>query len=133
MAAGLKVKLGQDDSVSAQEVKRLLEQYINIRRFYYGDYYPLTPYSQDNTVWLAWQFDCPEDGEGMVQAFRREESVYESAQFKLRGLSPDANYTIGNIDFCGSEDITGRVLMEKGLVVSIPDRPGAVVITYKKK
>jgi alpha-galactosidase len=133
MAAGLKVKLGQDDSVSAQEAKRLLEQYIKIRKFYHGDYYTLTPYSQDNTVWLAWQFDCPEDGEGMIQAFRREESVYESAQFKLRGLSPDANYTVRNIDVCGSEDITGRVLMEKGLVVSIPDRPGAVVITYKKK
>ena len=142
MTAGLMTRLwdvenpdedGEGDAEMAHDAKRLLEQYLNIQKFYYGDYYPLTQYSQDNTVWLAWQFDCPEDGEGMVQAFRREESVYESGQFKLRGLSPDANYTVRNIDSCGSKDITGRVLMEKGLVVSIPDRPGAVVITYKKK
>jgi alpha-galactosidase len=134
MTAGLMTRLwNEGDAEMANDAKRLLEQYLDIQKFYYGDYYPLTPYSQDNTVWLAWQFDCPEDGEGMVQAFRREESVYESAQFKLRGLSPDANYTVRNIDSCGSEDITGVVLMEKGLVVSIPDRPGAVVITYKKK
>lgn len=134
MTAGLMTRLWDEgDGEMAHDAKRLLEQYLSIQKFYYGDYYPLTPYSQDNTVWLAWQFDCPEDGEGMVQAFRREESVYESAQFKLRGLSPDANYIVRNIDSCGSEEITGRVLMEKGLVVNIPGQPGAVVITYKKK
>ena len=35
-----------------------------------------------------WQFDVPEKGEGVVQAFRRAESVYEAARFKLRGLDP---------------------------------------------
>lgn len=94
--------------------------------------YPLTPYSLDDDVWIAWQFDCPDIGEGMVQTFRRKKSVYESAQFKLRGLSSDGQYTVNNIDAHGLEKIAGNDLMEKGLVVSIPDSPGAVVITYKK-
>jgi hypothetical protein len=28
--------------------------------------------------------------------------------------------------------MTGSELIENGLVVNIPDRPGAVIITYKK-
>jgi len=81
---------------------------------------------------MAWQFDCPEDGEGMVQAFRREKSVCESARFKLTGLDLNANYTVKNIDACDSQEMSGGELMEKGLFVSIPEQPGAVIITYKK-
>lgn len=68
----------------------------------------------------------------MVQAFRRENSVYESARFNLRGLEPDAHYTVKNMDAQNSNEMTGRELMENGLVVNIPDQPGAVVIKYKK-
>ena len=67
-------------------LRRVLGQWRQYAPYYFGDYYPLTPYSLDPKVWIAWQFDCPEQGEGMVQAFRRAESVYESARFTLRGL-----------------------------------------------
>ena len=30
------------------------------------------------------------------------------------------------------QDFTGSELMEKGLVVSIPNQPGAVIITYER-
>ena len=114
-------------------MRRLTEDFRQVADYYLGDYYPLSPYSLENDVWMAWQFDCPEIGEGMVQAFRREKSVYESARFKLRGLAPDARYTVKDIDTCDSEEMTGSELMEKGLVISISNQPGAVIITYKKK
>jgi alpha-galactosidase len=56
-------------------LRRLVEQWRKVAPYYYGDYYPLTPYSLDKTAWIAWQFDCPEQGEGMVQAFRRDGSL----------------------------------------------------------
>ena len=56
--------------------------------FYYGDYYPLTGYSQARDVWMAYQLDRPDLGEGLVVALRRPESPYESARFPLRGLEP---------------------------------------------
>ncbi|MDP4292547.1 MAG: alpha-galactosidase, partial [Bacteroidota bacterium] len=49
--------------------KKSLDQYVSIRDYYLGDDYPLTPYSQAQDVWMAWQLNCPENGEGMVQAF----------------------------------------------------------------
>ena len=52
-------------------IRRVMGQWREFAEYYYGDYYPLTSYSLENDVWMAWQFDCPELGEGMVQAFRR--------------------------------------------------------------
>ncbi len=131
MTAGLMTKLWEEnDGEMAQEAKRLLEQYLSIQQFYYGDYYPLTSYSQDDNVWMAWQFNLPEDGEGMVQAFRREKNTDASAQFNLKGLEPDAHYTVKDIDVSSSKEMTGRELMENGLVINIPEQPGAVIITY---
>jgi len=113
-------------------IRKLMGQWRQFADNYFGDYYPLTPYSLENTVWMAWQFDRPEAGEGVFQAFRRAESVYESARFKLRGLDPDARYAVANLDAPGSTEMTGRELMERGLAISIKEQPGAVVITYKR-
>jgi len=113
-------------------LRRLYNQWRQISVCYRGDYYPLTPYSRDNKAWIAWQFDLPEQGQGVVQAFRRGESIYEVARLHLHGLEPDVRYELTNLDKPGSTKMTGRELTEKGLPVSIPERPGSVVITYKK-
>ena len=52
-------------------VRRIYDDCRKVAPYMLGDYYPLTPYSLDNSLWIGWQFDCPEKGEGMVQAFRR--------------------------------------------------------------
>ena len=65
-------------------LRRLIAQWRQVSPNYYGDFYPLTPWNRDDHTWLAWQFDRPEQGEGMVQVFRRHNSFYESARFKLR-------------------------------------------------
>ena len=55
-----------------------------------GDYYPLTPYSLAEDGWMAWQFDRPDLGEGMVQAFRRAQSHEDQHDvLSLRARSDD--------------------------------------------
>lgn len=113
--------------------RRVVNHWRQFGRYFLGDYYPLTPYSQDKKVWMAWQFDCPEAGEGLVQAFRREESREASVRLKLHGLDSNTTYTLTNLDIAGATEVTGRELLEVGLPIRIPDRPGAVIITYAKK
>jgi alpha-galactosidase len=113
-------------------LRRLFAQRQQMSDCYYGDFYPLTPYSRARDVWMAWQFDRPEDGHGVVQAFRRDQSPYESARFKLRGLDPRAKYAVGDIGSKARREITGRELMEKGLVVEIREQPAAAVIAYQR-
>ncbi len=113
-------------------LRRVMGQWREVAEYFLGDYYPLTPYSLENDVWIAWQFDCPEQGAGLVQAFRRGDSVYESARFRLRGLEPDAVYTVRNLDEPGSVTMAGRELAEPGLSIAIDQQPGSVMIIYQR-
>jgi len=81
---------------------------------------------------MAWQFDRPEAGQGIIQAFRRSESVQKSALFKLRGLDPGARYSVA--DFDGKKRVLrGAQLMEDGLDVRVAKKPGAALIIYNKR
>ncbi|HWI59831.1 MAG TPA: alpha-galactosidase, partial [Bacillota bacterium] len=113
-------------------LRKLVAEREQVVPNYYGDYYPLTRWSAEPEAWIGWQFDRPENGKGVVQAFRRPQSVYESARFKLRGLEPDKMYAITHFDVAGTTEVSGRELTEKGLLVTIPDKPGAVIITYSR-
>jgi alpha-galactosidase len=113
-------------------IRRATGQWRAVADNYLGDYYPLTAYDPSDHAWMAWQFDRPERGEGLVQAFRRSNSALNSAEFELHGLQPDARYEISNADVPGTQILTGRELMQKGLIVSLKDKMSAAVISYKR-
>ena len=113
--------------------RQLFNQLREIQPYYLGDFYPLTPYSLSNDAWAAWQYDRPETHEGCVQAFRRPDSSFEAARFKLRGLDAGTSYVVTDLDRPNETvTLTGKELMEHGLLINIPARPGAAVFTYKK-
>lgn len=64
---------------------------------------------------MAWQFDRPETGEGMVHVFRRHNSFYESARFRLLGLDVEANYLVCNLETGVQELHSGLALLDDGL------------------
>ena len=64
---------------------------------------------------MAWQFNRPETGTGMVQMFRREKSAEAVKTFRLNGLDPTADYEVTDLD-CGTpRRISGKDLMNRGL------------------
>jgi alpha-galactosidase len=97
-----------------------------------GDYYPLTPYSLTNDAWIGWQFDRPEEGDGVIQVFRRGDSIYRAAELKLHGLDGKKDYTITDLDTNKSTKARGRELMEQGITVEIAQKPGAALLAYKE-
>ena len=119
-------------SIDYALLKRLVSQWREVSGDYFGDYYPLTPYDVTTKAWIAWQFNCPDAGQGMVQAFRRPESSVEAMRFQLNGLDPDAEYKVTNLDEPGSNDFSGRELMGKGLLVRLSQKPESALLVYKK-
>ncbi len=113
-------------------LRKLTAQWREVADCYLGDFYPLTGYSLDDTQWMAWQFDLPEEGRGLVQAFRRAKSPYEVSRFRLAGLDPDARYSVANVDVSASKERTGRQLMSEGLQISLATTASAAVITYER-
>jgi alpha-galactosidase len=100
--------------------------------FYRGDFYPLGSYSTEPIAWMAWQYHRADLGAGLVQAFRRQNSTDSFAVYHLRGLEPDARYIVKNLDHARTRETTGRKLIQEGLIISLPSKPDAAVITYKK-
>jgi alpha-galactosidase len=126
-------------------LRSLVEELKQVRPYYYGDYYPLLPCSSDADCttgasnersaafeWAAWQFNRPEQGDGMVQAFRRDKNNDLMKDMRLRGLDPTATYEVTDLDGGPPNRISGRDLMQKGLHVEIAGKPGAAIITYKR-
>jgi alpha-galactosidase len=113
-------------------LRRMVEEFRQIEMYLTGDFYPLTPYSRANNVWMAWQFDRPETGSGVVQAFRRADCGDATARLRLRGVEPSAHYAVMDLDARVSRRMTGRELMDEGLPVNLPQRPAAAVLVYKK-
>jgi alpha-galactosidase len=100
------------------KLRQLFSQWRELAPNYYGDFYPLTPWSRDDSAWIGWQFDRPESGQGIVQVFRRERSFYETAHLKLHGLNPAARYVFQPLEDRTQEQVyPGRDLLETGLPV----------------
>jgi alpha-galactosidase len=120
----------RDSDYSA--LRKLFGQWKQLSDFWMGDYYPLTPYASGNDAWMAWQFDRPDKAAGVVQVFRRGESIYESARLKLKGLDPSTKYQVWEIDSDKAIVYTGQELTDVGLLVSERSQPAARVILYRR-
>lgn len=121
-----------NDASTSSLVGSQISRMRQINHLFHGDFYPLTPYSVSTSDWLATQYNRVEIGEGLVQAFRRQNNGTANQTFKLRGLERGKNYLIRNWDVVGTRTITGDQLMDMGLPVTLTTRPGAAVITYEK-
>jgi alpha-galactosidase len=118
------------DRLPFQAVKQKLEQYLRIRHLFLGDYYPLTEYSHAKDAWLAYQFDRPDLGEGLVVAFKRPLSPFSDAVFPLHGLDAAARYMVSNLDTGERVALAGTELMAPGLAIHLEARPDSALIVY---
>jgi alpha-galactosidase len=113
--------------------RRTLAQYLDVRKYYYGDYYPLTAYSQARDVWMAYQLDRPDLREGLVVVLKRPESPYAAARLPLRELDAAAQYEIRDLDSGRLTTAAGADLMRQGLPVALEKRPDSALIVYRRK
>lgn len=108
-----------------------MAEFRELRGFAYGDYYPLTAYATNDEVWAAFQWDRPEEGDGIVVAFRRPQAVRSSIEVKLGGLEPDADYELDFVDYGVRLVKSGRELAA-GLILKIAEAPGSMLIKYRR-
>ncbi len=119
---------------SQLEMQTIMQDYKRLRPYYYGDYYPLTPNIDitSDAIWLAYQQNRPDKGDGIILAFRRPDCQIENITVKLRGLEPDVRYTLLFEDTGVKLVKTGDELM-KGLVLENKEKAGSLLISYKKE
>jgi alpha-galactosidase len=115
------------------EAKKSIEQYVSIQKYFYGDFYPLTDYSQTEDAWFAYQCDLPGEAEGIIAIVKRRLSEFTQAIFPLKGISASIAYTVTNLNNGEVQTLSGNELIEKGFVVTLVNRPDSAVFRYQRR
>ncbi len=108
-----------------------MAEFRALRDYLYGDYYPLTEYATGDDAWAAFQWDRPEERDGIVLAFRRPQAPQAAITVKLGGLEAGADYEVNYEDYGVVVVKSGRELAE-GLTLKIAEAPGSMLIKYRR-
>ncbi len=124
------IETGADLPVN--KIRQLMAEAVAMRKYFYGDFYPLLSFSLAADAWAAWQYDRPDLAEGMVVAFRRHECPFPNWQAKLKALDPEAEYDLYSWDDHSTRRVYGKALMTEGIGITIEEKPGSVLFVYKR-
>lgn len=127
--AGVGTRLDRPDFAA---FRRQLSDHQQVAKFFYGDYYPLTQYSKEQNVWMAWEFFRPEQNDGVIQAFRRENNQHYDAKLRLHGLKSSARYEFTDLDSGKKTEWKGSELMDQGLPLYAAAPRTALILTFKE-
>jgi alpha-galactosidase len=116
---------------SVPELQKYFQDFKRLRPYFYEDYYPLSTYMTGDNAWMAYQLNRQKSNDGVVFAFRRQDCQIESINIKLRGLDEKAVYELFYEDYEIKTKMSGAELMN-GINISIPVKPGSLLISYKK-
>lgn len=112
-------------------IRKYAEEYKRARPYFSEDFYPLTTMGTQKDIWCAMQFNRPEQNDGLVEVFRREDAPYETAAFVLHGLDAEKTYQFEDAD---GEKFTvgGQELLTSGLRLTIPEKRKAKLYFYRQ-
>ncbi len=112
-------------------LKQAIAEGKRIRKYYSGNFYPLLAATIRPEDWCVLQYHRPDKQDGMVMAFRREQSPYVNFRSALREIDPQLVYdvTISRTYVPDpSVKMKGRELEQ--IVFQIDDCPGSIMIEY---
>jgi len=117
--------------------RHLLAQGISegkrLRKYFFGNFYPLNGVTTSPEEWCVLQYHRTAEQDGMVLAFRRNLSPYDSYASILNEIVPEAKY---EVSFYPTYSLAKTVTMGgaelRHLKLEIPDSPGSLLVEYKR-
>ncbi len=127
---------GQENAIVAKteaewrQLKANVVQAKRCKKYFRGDYYPLTNRQRDPAAWSAYQLYLPEEQAGMILALRRAKSDVRAMTFDLLTIDPAKRYRFEDYDTGKAWAASGKAIRDKGFEVTIPNRRGSRLIFY---
>jgi alpha-galactosidase len=115
------------------ELARAIAEGKRIRKYWFGDFYPLSNVTLKTTDWCVTQYHRPAEQDGIVLGFRRD---HAPSDFPVspREIDPDGTYVVKWFyGYEASESRTLRGSELKQLPLHIDLTPGSVLIEYALK
>jgi len=127
-----------EDVRPASYPRELLKQAIaeakRLRKYYFGDYYPLTEVNTDVCDWSVVQYHRPLEQDGMFVVFRRPRSPFASYELcDAQAVDPAADYEVTlsrSYEPAQPLRVNGGALLH--LKIEVAESPGSVVVEYRK-
>jgi len=123
-----------NDDHALDAARKGLNEFREVRPYFYGDFYPLMPQNLDTGSWSAWQLDRPDLNSGVLLCLRRPNSIYSALQVDLHKVDPAASYDVEvrtTLEKAPLRTVSGQDLAH--FQVTIPDKPGSALVFYHKK
>jgi len=122
------------DRLIMDMMKQAGREFLELRPYFHGDYYSLTPYTDDPTAWSVLQLDRPDLKTGLAICLRRPGSKMASIGPGFHAIDPTAQYDVeirSGLNRAATQSMSGQDLAH--LEVVIPDRPGSALVFYRQK
>jgi alpha-galactosidase len=115
------------------QLKQGIAEGKRIRKYYFGEFYPLSEVTASGEDWCVLQYHRPEEEDGMIVAFRRHRSPYDSFICNLHEIASSAEYRVTTYPgYEPSWSITMEGAKLRQYKAVIEDCPGSLLVEYKK-
>jgi alpha-galactosidase len=115
------------------QLKQAIAEGKRIRKYFFGDFYPLNAVTTNPEDWCVLQYHRPVEQDGMVMAFRRHRSAYGTYELTLNEIDPNAKY---EVIFYPTYNESNRAVMVGSdlhhLKLEIAESPGSLLVEYKR-
>ncbi len=112
------------------QIKANVVQALRCKKYFLGDYYPLTNQQRSPAAWSAYHLFLPERQEGMILALRRAESDVRAMTFDLLTIDPAKQWKFEDYDSGKTWVVSGREIRDKGFEILLPNRRNSRLIFY---
>ena len=114
-------------------IKQAISEYREVQPYFFGDFYPLLPYSLGVETWTAWQWDIPEEKKGLVLILRRPNSPFTEMALGLKHLKPENRYDVevrDGLETGSHRRINGSELAH--LAIRLQHAPSSTLVFYRQ-
>ncbi|HQK73893.1 MAG TPA: alpha-galactosidase [Clostridiales bacterium] len=115
-------------------LRQALSEWEQIKRYYYNDFYALTPYHShtDDSGWTAWMYFDAADDSGVLQVFRQSGNVDNTYRVCLRGVDDAVVYNLNDIDGANSLAAVTGAQLKAGIDICLAEPSSAALLFIEK-
>jgi alpha-galactosidase len=131
LSPGMEHAMVAENEEGWQLIESSVVQAKRCKRYFFGDYYPLTNQQRNPAAWTAYHLYLPAERAGMLVALRREKSDTRAMTFDLLTIDPARQWEFEDYDKGRTWTVSGQELRQHGFEVIIPNRRDSRLIFYR--
>jgi len=115
-------------------IRQAIAEGKRVRKYWFGNFYPLSAITLIPSDWYLMQYHRPKEGDGIVLAFRREQSPYAGYDCELHEIDPSGQYEVmlsQSYQPSPPQRMSGEALRRFRAIID--EKPGSLLVEYRRQ